>query len=40
MDFFDTLTLAAIVNSKFLCIHGGISTSIRSVLIFLDSWKR
>lgn len=31
MDLFDQLPLAAIVNNKFLCIHGGISTDIKTV---------
>ena len=31
MDLFDQLPLSAIVNNKFLCIHGGISTDIKSV---------
>ena len=31
MDLFDNLPLSAIINNKFLCIHGGISTDIHSV---------
>ena len=31
MDLFDNLPLSAIINNKFLCIHGGISTDINSV---------
>lgn len=31
MDLFDQLPLSAIINNKFLCIHGGISTEIQSV---------
>jgi serine/threonine-protein phosphatase 2B catalytic subunit len=37
MDLFDNLPLSAIINNKFLCIHGGISTEIASVRIFLSS---
>jgi diadenosine tetraphosphatase ApaH/serine/threonine PP2A family protein phosphatase len=28
MDLFDNLPLSAIINNKFLCIHGGISADI------------
>jgi len=31
MDLFDQLPLSAIINNKFLCIHGGISTDIQTV---------
>lgn len=31
MDLFDQLPLSAIINNKFLCVHGGISTDIQSV---------
>ena len=35
MDLFDNLPLAAIINHKFLCIHGGISTDINSVMFYV-----
>lgn len=31
MDLFDALPLSALVNNKFLCIHGGISPDIKNV---------
>lgn len=37
MDLFDNLPLSALVNNKFLCIHGGISTDIQSVFLHLCS---
>ena len=35
MDLFDTLPIAALVNNKFLCIHGGISPELKNVTIFI-----
>jgi serine/threonine-protein phosphatase 2B catalytic subunit len=32
MDLFDTLPLSALVNNKFLCIHGGISSELKNVI--------
>jgi diadenosine tetraphosphatase ApaH/serine/threonine PP2A family protein phosphatase len=37
MELFDNLPLSAIINNKFLCIHGGISTDIQSVSTHLSS---
>ncbi len=43
MDLFDTLPLSALVNNKFLCIHGGISSELKNVIkliIQLDNIKK
>lgn len=31
MDTFDCLPIAAIVNKKFIALHGGISPSMKSI---------
>lgn len=36
MDLFDALPLSALVNNKFLCIHGGISPDIKNVFDFIN----
>jgi serine/threonine-protein phosphatase 2B catalytic subunit len=33
MELFDNLPLSAIINNKFLCIHGGISSDFQSVCL-------
>ncbi len=40
MDLFDALPIAALVNNKFLCIHGGISPDIKNVCLFINKdWR-
>lgn len=33
MEMFDQIPLACIVNKKFLCLHGGISYELKTVLL-------
>ena len=40
MDLFDALPLSALVNNKFLCIHGGISPDIKNVKCILNLVRR
>jgi len=39
MDLFDNLPLAALINNKFLCVHGGISAEVKTVKYFLRRSK-
>ncbi len=34
MDLFDQIPLACLVNKKFLCLHGGISYELKTVLFW------
>lgn len=36
MNSFDTLPLSAIINDKFLCIHGGLSPDVKTVCLVLE----
>ena len=36
MDSFDNMPLSAVINGKFLCVHGGISPELRTVFICIN----
>lgn len=38
MELFDQIPLACIINKKFLCVHGGISYDLKTVILNLCSW--
>ena len=39
MDLFDHLPVSALVNNKFLCVHGGISPDAQTVAFLLFRFK-
>jgi diadenosine tetraphosphatase ApaH/serine/threonine PP2A family protein phosphatase len=39
MDLFDQLPVSAIINNKFICVHGGISLEVKTVSTFLVRYK-
>jgi serine/threonine-protein phosphatase 2B catalytic subunit len=35
MELFDSIPLSCLINGKFLCVHGGISADLKSVLYLI-----
>ena len=40
MELFNTMPISAIVDNKYLCVHGGITSALTSVIHSLISLKR
>lgn len=36
MEFFDTLPVSAVIDNKFLCLHGGLSPDLDVVSVRCD----